>query len=99
MIIAIDFDKTFSAKPKLFRAIVTMMYHHGVQPIMVTQRCEQYRAEIQEVTELTDKELPIVFASGKTKKEAAKEAGYDVDIWVDDNPFSVDMALVYRGCQ
>jgi hypothetical protein len=30
--------------------------------------------------------MPIVFANGAWKEEAATRAGYNIDIWIDDHP-------------
>lgn len=40
-----------------------------------------------------------VAASGRTKEDAARDAGYPVNVWIDDAPYSVHTALVYRGCE
>lgn len=94
--IAIDFDGTFTRSPTMFRELVATMRFFGFTPIMVTQRCGQYRREIEDVVQIPD--LPIVFAAGQTKDAAADNAGYNVLFWIDDNPYSVSTALKYRDC-
>ena len=96
MNIAIDFDGTFGADPMMFRAIVRIMRAYGHTPIMVTQRCAKHEEEIQSIVKLPH--LPIIFASGQTKEAAARAAGYEVAIWIDDNPESVVTALRYKDC-
>jgi hypothetical protein len=96
MVISFDFDKTFTLDPIFFREAVYRLRQRGHTPIMTTQRCVKFEAEIRRVVLIED--LPIVFASGRSKEDAAKAAGYDVDVWVDDSPFSVHTALTYRGC-
>ena len=47
--------------------------------------------------EIWGTELPVVYASGVAKKTACAKAGYKVDIWIEDNPASVELPLVYSG--
>lgn len=93
---SIDFDGTFTVDPELFRALVVLLQRRGHRVILTSQRCRQFLPEIEEA--LGNVRLPIVFASGLSKEAAAREFGYDVDVWMDDSPFSVSTALVYRGC-
>lgn len=83
------FSTVFYADP------IYVMRECGHTPILVTQRCVEYEAEIRAVV-LDD--LPIVYASGLAKEEAARRAGLDVQFWIDDSPYSVGTALRYRGC-
>jgi hypothetical protein len=92
----IDFDGTFAADPLLFRELVALIRKHGHKAIMVTQRCRKFKDEVEDVVRMDD--LPIVYASGQSKEDAALQAGFVVDIWLDDVPWSVGTARTYRGC-
>lgn len=85
MIIAIDYHGTFSRDIVGFRAFVKSFQARGHVCVLVTgiEDGDRYAAEVRrDVGDL----MPIVFAAGAWKKQAAKAAGFDVDIWVDDNP-------------
>jgi hypothetical protein len=94
LLFGIDFDGTFGADPALFHAFVQMIHSRGHEAVLVTQRTEEWRAAVEEAVQNC---IPIVFAGGFTKREAARRRGYNVDIWMDDNPMSVDNALTYVG--
>jgi len=84
-IIAIDFDDTFTADVKLWQIFIKYAKSRGHICVCVTGRSDegQWGAEVRrEIGGL----IPIVFAGRKWKRDAAKEAGFDVDIWIDDNP-------------
>ena len=87
---AIDFDGTFSADPDLWRELIPIIQgrRHGHQCVLVTNRPEimgnDVRAEVGSL-------MPIVFAGRKTKRSAVKDAGYKVNIWIDDSPEYIDI--------
>lgn len=94
MVIGIDFDGTFAADPEIFRKVVEVFQAAGHKCVLVTpRRFEQG----QRVRELVGDLMPIVFAGGFTKIDAAWNAGHFVDVWVDDNPMSVHTPLTYVG--
>ena len=82
---AIDYHGTFSSDPELFRLLVARIQQAGHTCVLVTGigDGDRYAAEVRsEVRGL----MPIVFANGAWKEEAAKLAGFAVDIWIDDRP-------------
>lgn len=85
MIFAIDYHGTFSRDPGYYRAIVPIGKARGHSYVLVTgiEDGDQFAAEVKrEVGDL----MPIVFAAGRWKREAALAAGFKVDVWEDDNP-------------
>lgn len=94
MVFAIDFDGTFAAAPDLFRAFALAARAAGHRCVLVTQRTVEHRAAVDAVV---GDALPIVFAGGQTKRMAAKRHGWKVDVWIDDDPESIDTALIYVG--
>jgi hypothetical protein len=85
MIIAFDYHGTFQRDVATFSAVVRQFMRAGHTCILVTgiDDGDHYAAEVRrDIGAL----MPIVFAAGRWKKQAAKDAGYDVDIWIDDNP-------------
>lgn len=95
MNIGIDFDGTYAAKPEFFRALVALAKDHGITPYVITQRCAMFRDEVRSVVGL---DIEVIWASGQTKEDAARRAGVEIDVWMDDNPLSVKTPLIYRGC-
>jgi hypothetical protein len=90
----IDFDGTFAAAPALFALFVTFAARDGHQCVLVTQRTRDWGDEVERICGGV---LPIVYAGGMTKREAARRHGWEVDVWIDDNPAAVDAALIYVG--
>lgn len=87
MIVGFDLDGTYAADLTTFRGIAGLLKDAGHSCVMVTNRCEQDRAAVEE---LIDHEMPVLFSCGKPKRQVAEEAGYFVQIWIDDNPSLVD---------
>ena len=85
MLFGVDFDGTFSRDPELFRGIVAQLRARGHQAVLVTGRSDEGRwgAEVRSVV---GDLMPIVFAADGWKREAARAAGYRVDVWMDDHP-------------
>jgi hypothetical protein len=85
----IDFDGTFNRAPRLFDRIIRTLYDEGHTAVIVTGRSDegQWGAEVREaIGDL----IPVVFAARRWKRQAAREAGFHVDIWIDDVPEYVD---------
>lgn len=98
MLIAIDYDGTFSRDPVLFRALVALGRRMGHAFVLVTGRSNegQWGAEVRrEVGDL----MPIVFAANGWKRAAAERAGHKVDVWIDDMPEGIgrlDLAVIEK---
>jgi glycine cleavage system regulatory protein len=92
MTIAIDFDHTWTADPKLFEwihAIATtgvLGQKHTV--IIATSRCPNNSpiTQLERDMNRVPEGLPVVYCHGTYKQTACERAGYHVDIWVDDMP-------------
>ena len=85
MIIAIDFDNTFTADPEAWREVILMMQARGHRFVCVTGRSNEGEWA-EQVNKALDGLIPVVFAGHQWKREAAKKAGFDVSIWIDDMP-------------
>ncbi len=85
MIFGIDYHGTFSRDPAGFRAVVHELHRRGHTCVMVTGIADGDRFATEVRRDVGDL-MPIVFAAGRWKREAAREAGYDIDVWIDDNP-------------
>lgn len=88
MIVSIDYDGTFTADPEIWTEIIKLLQARGHQVICTTNR----RAESpgsQEVRNNLEALVPIVFAGNQFKRDAAKQQGWKVDVWMDDNPGTI----------
>ena len=96
MIFAVDFDGTFAADPETFSQVIMLLRRRGHTAIIVTGRSDEgeFGREVRETIASVfppDKQAinqppPIVFAGLLWKREAAEQAGYSVDVWMDDLP-------------
>ncbi len=89
MIIAMDFDDTFTADPRTWAAVIQVLKAGGHQVILVTGRPgSKTNTDLvkQTVGDLFD---DLVFAGHQWKQDVAAKAGYPVDIWIDDHPQSI----------
>ncbi|MDP2141347.1 MAG: hypothetical protein Q8L20_11100 [Gammaproteobacteria bacterium] len=77
MLIAIDYDKTWTLDPHLWEIFAGNCRLYGHRLICVTGRHPSQPVPLQ---------MPIVYAHNEFKRRAAERAGYKVDIWIDDMP-------------
>lgn len=82
MIIGLDWDNTYTRRPDFWFDFVGLCTLFQVKVIIVTNRGPEFPCERPPVT--------VVYANGQPKRQAAKAAGYHVDIWIDDFPHLVD---------
>lgn len=83
MIIAVDYDSTYSADPETFDQVIKVFQAAGHTVICVTARPETMG---QSVLNSIGKLVPVVFAGADWKREAAERRGYKVNVWIDDVP-------------
>lgn len=83
MIVAVDYDNTYTAAPELFEKLIKLFQEDGHTVICVTGRGLDMS---KPVMDSIGKLIPCVFAGGEWKKDAAEKQGYKVDVWIDDNP-------------
>ena len=90
--ISIDWDDTYTADPKLFQRMIAEMKSAGHCVGVVTRRhdTEQNRSEIATAEDWDF----VVFAGDSNKRAAAESCGVSVDIWIDDNPATIDKPII-----
>lgn len=79
MIIALDYDKTYTADPHMWDIFISVAKERGHKVICITMRYPNELIEIQNI----DK---IHYTSRKAKLVWAKQNDIKVDIWIDDKP-------------
>ena len=91
--IAIDIDGTWSLDPRLFRRIAVQFKEAGWNVIIVTG--SQQPAE--KLARLWLDPFIIIVSGPLLKEEAARKAGYKVDVWIDDMPGMIQNCRILRG--
>jgi hypothetical protein len=88
MTISVDFDRTFSADPRLWGEFARKAVADGNRVVMISRRPEADREVV--VSSLGDYAEAfsdvLLVGSDTLKDDAAQAAGIDVDVWVDDSP-------------
>ncbi len=84
MIIALDYDGTYTADKELWNSFIQQAQSNGHEVIVATMRYESEGYEV--VTDLGERVARIIFTDRKAKKAAVRMQYKDPDIWIDDNP-------------
>jgi hypothetical protein len=83
MIIALDYDKTYTADPSLWDKFINDCKDKGHTVICITMRKPILAEEIDRTIFAVDR---LYYTSRKAKMVYAKLNRIDVDIWIDDKP-------------
>lgn len=86
---AIDYDGTYSSDPDYWDAVIALAGRRGHRFICVTNRAWVPGSQVPERVPA----VPLLAAGDQYKADAAKAAGYAVDIWIDDLPGTVGPIL------
>lgn len=98
MIIALDYDGTYTRDPDLWDRFIADCQRHSHIVICVTQRPwapDRQRERVpcsllrDEEGHITKDPIPVICAGDRFKLDAARDAGYHVSIWIDDMPGTV----------
>lgn len=87
MIIAIDYDKTYSADPEMWLYLRDCMNLRGHQTIIVTRRHPADPIP-------DDIKGPVIYCDNRLKRDVCEELMYQVDIWIDDEPGTIERCRV-----
>lgn len=88
LIIAIDFDDTFTADPRTWAAVIEVLRKAGHRVVCVTAR-KATDGNIEQLKSAFPPDMLVLFAYGHQKRDYAKSLGVDVDIWIDDFPEAI----------
>lgn len=92
LLIAIDFDDTFTADPELFSAMMLSAIERGHRVICVTSRrnSEENSNDMLEIFEKHNLlKIQIIFCNIDSKLWTMEKLKFKVDIWIDDAPYSI----------
>ena len=81
MRVAIDHDGTFTTNPQVWTAIINMLCENGFDVICITSRFPN--------VPIVGMPVPVYYSCGQAKWEFATERGLEVNIWIDDIPFTI----------
>lgn len=90
MTIAFDIDGTWSLEPRLFRSVADSFTAAGWSVIIATGR----QQPPDKLIALHLSCFPIIVSGPLLKEEAARRAGYKVDVWVDDMPGMIQRTAI-----
>lgn len=88
LIIAIDYDDTFTADPWLWSTFIKNAENRGHRILIVTARrdTEENHDELNAVLDHWGCQIPVIFASLGSKLREVEKRGIKVNIWIDDDP-------------
>lgn len=97
MLIAIDYDLTYTEDPQLWQSFLVAAKRGNHKVIICTARCDKDVEEvIMEVGTFIRRE-DIYNTSYKAKKAYMDKLGVYVDVWIDDDPFSITVGYETYG--
>jgi HK97 family phage prohead protease len=88
LVISLDYDRTFTSAPGLWRSFVNMATAAGNRVVCISRReaTDENREELRNAFDGLDVSDTILCGSGQQKRDAAAQAGLEVDVWIDDYP-------------
>lgn len=89
MTVSIDFDRTFAADPVMWGEFARQSAATGNTVVMVSRRPDTPKNQDEIAATLGDYReafSQVLLVGDRLKDEAAREAGVEVDVWVDDSP-------------
>lgn len=95
MTIAIDFRGTWTSDPAFWLSFYELSVQAGHTVIMATARQEDGDNSMMQGLNIPS-DLPVIFSNGQKKRKACLNAGYEVDIWIDNNPTSIGPLPAFR---
>jgi len=88
MKIAIDYDLTYDQDPECWDKVICILEAAGHKVYMVTGRGESNKPPVTHI--------PVIVCSEQAKVKACIEAGVEIDVWIDDDPFNVHYPISKR---
>lgn len=86
--VGIDFDGTITADYHTWLPLIRIMQLAGWELAIVTWRPSHHNKEVNEFLNLLAIKIPVIYCNGCAKRDC-----FDADIWIDDNPASVNFHL------
>jgi hypothetical protein len=93
MIVAIDYDATWSADPELWEAFGRYARRRGHIVVLITNRIDNGRNRDEIADAVGGFVDHMILAGPMPKERAAAKLGIYPSIWIDDNPDTVTQGL------
>ena len=90
-VVAFDIDDTWTLDPTAWRDVWDSLTESGFTCVIVTG-ADQPADKILRLSIPFD--APIVVAKNELKRDAARQAGYEVSVWIDDLPGTIEPCRV-----
>jgi len=84
MLIALDYDGTYTKDPALWAAFIELAHDHGHEIIGVTMRAMKEAESMASAYQ--DGVDSLIFTNRMAKKDCVERSGLVVDVWIDDTP-------------
>ena len=87
MLIAIDYDETYTADPFFWDSVLIGAGLHSHKVVCISARCNTPENMKEIRTALVDwPGVPVYLCHDTPKRQYAEEHGLSVDVWIDDTP-------------
>ena len=88
MLIALDYDGTYTTDPGLWHSFIAASRARGHRIFVVTMRFPSEGRELeQRLGQHVDR---IIFTAREAKRRHVQRLGHDVDVWIDNHPEYID---------
>lgn len=84
MLLALDYDETYTRDPIFWDAVIALATQRGHSVICATMRHEHEGRDV--VRDLDGKVEKIIFTGRKAKYGVVHRAGFMPSVWIDDTP-------------
>lgn len=85
MLIALDYDETYTLDPEFWNDFIRMIRERGHRVVCATMRYDT-PFESKAVRDTIGKTCEVIFTGRKAKKEFLENINIHPDVWIDDNP-------------
>jgi hypothetical protein len=97
MLIALDYDGTYTADPGRWKEVIHLMRNAGHDFVCVTSRAGTPENK-QLLGNSIGKLMPIIFCNHQPKQKKCLSLGYKIDVWIDDQPQTIPVAARVLKC-
>ena len=91
MLIALDYDGTYTADPGRWKEVIRLLQDAGHQFVCVTSRPGTPENK-HLLGNAVGKLMPIIFCNHQPKSQKCAALGYKIDVWIDDRPQTIPIA-------
>ena len=89
MLLALDYDDTYTRDPEFWDAVIELAKQRGHSVICATMRYLQEGADVEAA--LLGKVKNFIYTGRTAKHNAVHAAGYIPSVWIDDSPHWIHM--------